>query len=86
MAGWSEASVWRATRSASTPRICLRPILALAPLVGAAMENARLYASLDDSNRALNVVNQELESFSYSVSHDLTCAVAQYFGIQRGHS
>ncbi len=61
----------------------LGPILALAPLVGAAMENARLFRSLDQANQSLGLANRELESFSYSVSHDLRAPLRSIAGFSQ---
>ncbi len=49
----------------------LGPVLALAPLVGAAMENARLYAALDAANGALEKASQVKSEFLANMSHEL---------------
>jgi signal transduction histidine kinase/CHASE3 domain sensor protein len=61
----------------------LGPILALAPLVGAAIENARLFRSLDQANQSLGLANRELETFSYSVSHDLRAPLRSIAGFSQ---
>ncbi|MBA3470848.1 MAG: PAS domain S-box protein [Herpetosiphonaceae bacterium] len=48
-----------------------RLVSAFADQVVIALENARLFAAAQDRAVALEVSNRELESFSYSVSHDL---------------
>ncbi|HVC83135.1 MAG TPA: ATP-binding protein [Chloroflexota bacterium] len=61
----------------------LGPIVALAPLVGTAMENARLYTSLDETNGALERANRELGAFAYSVSHDLRAPLRSISGFSQ---
>jgi signal transduction histidine kinase/DNA-binding response OmpR family regulator len=49
----------------------LAPVIALAPLVGAALENAQLYASLGEANVALSRASQVKSEFLARMSHEL---------------
>jgi signal transduction histidine kinase/CheY-like chemotaxis protein/CHASE3 domain sensor protein len=49
----------------------LGPIAGLAPLIGAALDNAQLYRSLDDANVALAQASEVKSRFLASMSHEL---------------
>lgn len=51
--------------------------------LGLGVDNARLYHQVTDRNRALARVTKELESFTYSVSHDLKAPLRGIEGFTR---